>query len=282
MPLAQSRGTLYVVATPIGNLADLSDRMRDVLRSVAVVAAEDTRHTGKLLQFIGSKAPTLSLHEHNEAQRCEALLQRLEAGDDVALVSDAGTPLISDPGFVMVRAAVQQGLRVVPVAGPCAAIVALSVAGLPTDRFVFEGFLPGKPARRREYLTTLRHEPRTLVFYEAPHRCVETLTDLVEVLGAERQAAVCRELTKLHESLYYGTLSELAQRATTDANISRGEIVLVVAGAAEVERTNQDAERVLDLLLEELPAAQAAKLTARLCGVARADMYELAVARKRN
>lgn len=282
MPLAQSRGTLYVVATPIGNLADLSDRMRDVLRSVAVVAAEDTRHTGKLLQFIGSKAPTLSLHEHNEAQRCEALLQRLEAGDDVALVSDAGTPLISDPGFVMVRAAVQQGLRVVPVAGPCAAIVALSVAGLPTDRFVFEGFLPGKPARRREHLATLRHEPRTLVFYEAPHRCVETLTDLVEVLGAERQAAVCRELTKLHESLYYGTLSELAQRATTDANISRGEIVLVVAGAAEVERTNQDAERVLDLLLEELPAAQAAKLTARLCGVVRADMYELAVARKRN
>lgn len=282
MPLAQSRGTLYVVATPIGNLADLSDRMRDVLRSVAVVAAEDTRHTGKLLQFIGSKAPTLSLHEHNEAQRCEALLQRLEAGDDVALVSDAGTPLISDPGFVMVRAAVQQGLRVVPVAGPCAAIVALSVAGLPTDRFVFEGFLPGKPARRREHLATLRHEPRTLVFYEAPHRCVETLTDLVEVLGAERQAAVCRELTKLHESLYYGTLSELAQRATTDANISRGEIVLVVAGAAEVERTTQDAERVLNLLLEELPAAQAAKLTARLCGVARADMYELAVARKRN
>lgn len=282
MPPVQSRGTLYVVATPIGNLADLSDRMREVLRSVAVVAAEDTRHTGKLLQLIGSNAPTLSLHEHNEAQRCEVLLQRLQAGDDVALVSDAGTPLISDPGFVMVRAAVQQGVRVVPVAGPCAAIAALSVAGLPTDRFVFEGFLPGKSARRREHLTTLRHETRTLVFYEAPHRCAATLGDLVEVLGGERQAAVCRELTKLHESLYYGSLSELAQRAATDADLSRGEIVLVVAGAAEVERTTQDAERVLDLLLEELPAAQAAKLTARLCGVARADMYELAVARKRN
>lgn len=282
-PKAQA-GVLYVVATPIGNLDDLTARALKVLSSVDVIAAEDTRHTGKLLQLIGCSTPLLSLHEHNERERTQQLLARLQQGINVALVSDAGTPLISDPGFALVRELTQQGIRVIPIPGACAAIAALSVSGLPTDRFVFEGFLPAKSSKRRERLGELVREPRTLVFYEAPHRCSETLADMMQVLGSERRAAICRELTKLHETSYYGSLSELYERANHDVDMSRGELVLVVAGneVEQLEPPALDAAQVLAALLQDLPASQAAKLAARITGVDRATLYELAIKRKGN
>jgi 16S rRNA (cytidine1402-2'-O)-methyltransferase len=279
-----SPGTLFVLATPIGNLDDLSPRARKVLNAVQLIAAEDTRHSGKLLQLIGCSTRMLSLHEHNEQRRCAELLERLQQGMDIALISDAGTPLISDPGYTLVNELTQQGIRVVPIPGPCAAIAALSVAGLPTDRFAFEGFLAAKSNRRRERLLELVHEERTLVFYEAPHRCQETLQDMATVLGGQRRIAVCRELTKLHETSYYGDLATLAARAAEDTDMSRGELVLVVAGAEPVadDALPVDTEKLLSVLLEELPASQAAKLAARITGGNRAALYELAVQRKRS
>lgn len=276
-----SAGTLYVVATPIGNLDDLSARARQVLANVQLIAAEDTRHSGKLLQIIGCQTPMLSLHEHNERQRAVELLQRLQQGMDIALISDAGTPLISDPGYHLVNELTQQGIRVVPIPGACAAIAALSVAGLPTDRFVFEGFLAAKPNKRRERLRELLREERTLVFYEAPHRCRETLEDMAAVLGPSRRIAVCRELTKLHESSYYGDLASLSVRAAQDPDMQRGELVLVVEGVAPAAQgLAVDAEKLLMALLEELPASQAAKIAARLSGGKRAELYEIALQRK--
>lgn len=279
---ATSTGILYVVATPIGNLDDLSARARQVLASVQLIAAEDTRHSNKLLQVIGCHTPMLSLHEHNEQHRTVELLQRLQRGIDIALISDAGTPLISDPGYTLVTELTQRGIRVVPIPGPCAAIAALSVAGLPTGRFVFEGFLAAKSNKRRERLRELLHEERTLVFYEAPHRCQETLQDMVSVFGGQRRIAVCRELTKLHETSYYGDLATLAARAAQEPELSRGEFVFVIEGAQPVvtQSITLDAEKMLTLLLEDLPASQAAKLAARICGGDRAALYEQAVQRK--
>ena len=276
-------GTLYVVATPIGNLDDLSTRARQILSSVQLIAAEDTRHSGKLLQLIGCNTPMLSLHEHNEEHRWQELLERLQQGMNIALISDAGTPLISDPGYLLVSELSQRGIRVVPIPGPCAAIAALSVAGLSTGRFVFEGFLPVKAGKRRERLGELLREERTLVFYEAPHRCQETLQDMLTVMGGERRIAVCRELTKLHEATYYGDLATLAARALEDHSLSRGELVFVVAGAESEARSalSVDVEKLLSALLEELPASQAAKLAARISGSDRAALYEMAVQRKR-
>ncbi|MGC3982661.1 MAG: 16S rRNA (cytidine(1402)-2'-O)-methyltransferase [Steroidobacteraceae bacterium] len=279
---AKGAGTLYVVATPIGNLEDLSARARQILSSVELIAAEDTRHSGKLLQVLGCHTPMLSLHEHNEVHRTDELLARLKQGLDVALISDAGTPLISDPGYNLVNELTQQGIRVVPIPGACAAIAALSVAGLPTGRFAFEGFLAAKPNKRRERLRELLREERTLVFYEAPHRCRETLEDMVTVLGGTRRIAICRELTKLHETSYYGDLATLAARAAEDADLSRGELVFVVEGASAVEgmATTLDAEQLLSALLEELPASQAAKVAAKITGVERAQLYERAISLK--
>jgi 16S rRNA (cytidine1402-2'-O)-methyltransferase len=282
MLLDTANGTLYVVATPIGNLDDLSTRARQILDSVQLIAAEDTRHSGKLLQLIGCHTPMLSLHEHNEQQRTGELSQRLQDGMDIALISDAGTPLISDPGYSLVRELTQQGIRVVPIPGACAAIAALSVAGLPTARFVFEGFLPAKSSKRRERLRELLSETRTLVFYEAPHRCTETLVDMRAVLGETRRVSVCRELTKLYETCYYGDLGDLAQRAQQDPDMSRGEIVLVVEGApaVQVAQASIDAEKLLSALLAELPASQASRVAAKLTGVERATLYERAVSLK--
>jgi len=273
-------GTLYVVATPIGNRRDLTDRAREILAQVDVIAAEDTRHSGTLLTMIGIAKPMISLHEHNEEQRIAVLLSRLQAGESVALISDAGTPLISDPGFSFVRAVVSAGIKAVPIPGACAAIAALSVAGLPTDKFVFEGFLPAKSAARCAQLSVLNRETRTLVFYEAPHRVADTLRDMSDRLGGERQAAVARELTKQYETLYHGSLAELVARVATDTDMQRGEIVIVVAGAASVatEQVQLDATEVLRILLEELPASQAAKLAAKLTGTKRSDLYEAAIA----
>lgn len=269
--------TLYVVATPIGNLGDMTARARDVLGAVNLIAAEDTRHTRQLLQAFGLQTPTISLHEHNEAQKAQALVRELAAGRSIALVSDAGTPLISDPGFNVVAATRAAGFDVVAIPGACAAIAALSVAGLPTDRFVFEGFLPSKASARRDRLRALASEPRTLVFYEAPHRIAEVLADLAVELGGERAASVSREITKRFETHYADTLSALAKRAKDDPDMQRGEIVMVVKGSAADAAANVDAERLLRALLEELSPAQAAKVAARVTGEKRSDLYDRAL-----
>src|ERR1700754_4224334 len=224
-------GTLYVVATPIGNLADLTPRAREVLASVALIAAEDTRHTRQLLQSCGIGTALTSLHEHNEGAKSAELVARLAQGESIALVSDAGTPLVSDPGFDLVAAARRAGIAVIAIPGACAAIAALSVAGLPTDRFVFEGFLPAKTAARSERLEQLSREERTLIFYEAPHRLAEVLGDMTRIFGAERNASISRELTKRFETTYTGTLAHLHDAAERDSDMSRGEIVIIVSGA---------------------------------------------------
>lgn len=272
-------GTLFVVATPIGNLGDFSPRAREVLSEVQLVAAEDTRHTRQLLQSFGIETPLTSLHEHNEAQKSDELIERLARGESLAIVSDAGTPIISDPGFDLIAGARRRGIPVVTVPGPCAAIAAISVAGLPADRFAFEGFLPAKSAARRAQLETLTSESRTLIFYEAPHRLLETLADMSAVLGAERSATISRELTKRFETTYGGTLAELADAARRDENMSRGEIVIVVSGstAPPAQETTLNAEQLLRALLDELSPAQAAKVTARITGVKRSELYEIAI-----
>jgi len=274
-------GTLFLVATPIGNLGDLSPRGRDVLRDADLLLAEDTRHTAQLLHACGMQrtSGTLeSLHEHNERERVPRVLERLRAGATVALASDAGTPLVNDPGAALVAAAVAAGIEVVAVPGPCAAVAALTLAALPAARFVFEGFLPPRPAARRRALQELAGEPRTLVFYEAPHRLRESLDDLAAVFGAERPAAVARELTKRFETVYRGTLGSLAHQAATDPDIARGEIVLVVQGAARASSADDaEAERVLRILLEDLPVSQAARIAAQLTGRSRKELYDRAL-----
>jgi 16S rRNA (cytidine1402-2'-O)-methyltransferase len=271
---------LYVVATPIGNLGDLSPRAREVLAAVDMIAAEDTRHAGQLLTTLGIDKPLLSLHEHNEAARAEALVAALAGGRAVALVSDAGTPLISDPGYRLLAAVRAAGLPVSPVPGPCAAVALLSVAGLPTDRFAFEGFLPARREARRERLAALAREPATLVFHEAVHRIDEWLADAAEILGTGRPAAVGRELTKLHETIYRGTLGELCTEVTADPARVRGEYTVAVAGAPDAVADDAELARVVGILAAELPASQAAGLAARLTGRPRRDAYALAVQAK--
>lgn len=271
-------GTLFVVATPIGNLGDLSARAAEVLSEVTLIAAEDTRVTKRLLQHIGCDTQMLSVHDHNEAQRVGGLLERLQAGDDIALVSDAGTPLINDPGYTLVRTVRQAGISVVPIPGPSAIITALSVAGLPTDRFAYEGFLSSKPAARRARLKELLREPRTLVFYESPHRILASLADLRDVFGGEREAVIARELTKTFETLHGDKLAALYEWVEADSNQQRGEFVVVVAGAREeAESSEVDEEHVLVTLLEELPVKQAASLAARITGGKRNALYARAL-----
>ena len=277
-----SLGTLYVVATPIGNLDDISARAQRTLREVALIAAEDTRHSIRLLQHFGIETPLAACHEHNEREQGSRFITRLLAGDDVALVSDAGTPLISDPGYHLVRQARAAGIRVVPVPGACALIAGLSAAGLPSDRFVFEGFLPAKTAGRKARLEALREEPRTLIFYEAPHRILECIQDMVEVFGEARQAVLARELTKTFETLKGLPLGELRDWVAADANQQRGECVLLLAGWEAPEEEGIDAEslRVLDLLLAELPVKRAAALAAEITGVRKNLLYQAALERK--
>ena len=278
--MAKAPATLWVVATPIGNLEDFSPRAQRVLGAVDLVVCEDTRHTGRLLAAFGIKARLASLHEHNEEREVPGLLRRLESGENIALVSDAGTPLLSDPGFRLVRAAAAAGHAVSPVPGPSAITAALSVAGLPTDRFTFEGFLPAKAAARRARLEALVSEPRTMVLFEAGNRLAGLLEDAASILGAERVAVVARELSKLHETLYRGALAELAVRVAGDADASRGEVVVVIAGLAEVEKAAGDAvllARLLPELLQELPPSRAVRIAAKLSGVPRAEVYALAL-----
>ena len=264
-----------MVATPIGNREDLSERARRVLGEVALVLAEDTRRTRPLLRDLGITTPLLALHEHNERARVDELVARLRDGESLALVSDAGTPLVSDPGAVVVRAARDAGLAVSPVPGPCAAIAALSVAGIDTTRFAFEGFLPPKAVARRRALEALASETRTLVFYEAVHRVRESLVDMARVFGEARRACVARELTKLHETVRTDTLGELAAWAATDDDVVRGEIVLVVDGADEAAtRHALDARTLVTELAREMPAGKAAQLAAKLTGEPRKRLYQ--------
>lgn len=276
----QKCGTLYVIATPIGNLADLGARARERLAAVDLILAEDTRHTSRLLAGCSIERPLLSLHDHNESERVSEVLERLGRGEDVALVSDAGTPLISDPGYRLVRAAAEAGIPVSAIPGPCAAVAALSIAGLPSDRFGFEGFLPAKAHARHAALEALRTASHTMVFYEAPHRLAESLQSMMSVFGPARRAVVARELTKTFESVYRGTLEGLCSRAAREPDMSRGELVIIVEGAAEPETRTPETEldRVLGVLLAQLPVRQAAELAANLTGAARNAAYRRALA----
>jgi 16S rRNA (cytidine1402-2'-O)-methyltransferase len=278
-------GSLYVVATPIGNLDDISARALTILRSVALIAAEDTRHSARLMQHFGIGTPLAACHEHNERDQGGRFLARLLAGDDVALISDAGTPLISDPGYHLVRQARAAGVAVVPVPGACALIAALSAAGLPSDRFIFEGFLPAKAAGRRARLEQVKEEPRTLIFYEAPHRILECLQDMQSVFGDERPALLARELTKTFETLKGMPLAELAAWVASDSNQQRGECVVLVAGwqAPEGEEAvSAEAMRVLNLLLAEMPLKRAAALAAEITGVRKNLLYQVALEQQKD
>ena len=277
--MSRDSGVLSVVATPIGNLEDMTDRARRVLADVDLIAAEDTRRTRRLLTHYGIQAKLWSYHDHNEDQMARRLLGRLAQGDEIALVSDAGTPLISDPGFPLVRAARNGGFRVVPVPGANAAICALSVAGLPCDRFLFLGFPPRTSAKRREWLEGLTTEPGTLVCYESGNRAVAALEDMGAVLGAERPALVVRELTKRFETFLDGSLGSLSQRLKEDPDQRLGELVILVEGSGESGSASQEdeEERVLAILAESLPIKQAAALAARITGGKRNRLYQRAL-----
>lgn len=270
--------SLYIVSTPIGNLGDMTSRAIETLKEVDVIAAEDTRHSGRLLQHFSIQTPMISLHDHNEQQRSTTLLTRLQAGESVALISDAGTPLISDPGYKLVSMVRAQGISVVPIPGACAMIAALSSAGLPTDRFMFEGFLPSKKGARQQTLAALQYETRTLVFYESPRRLTGCLADMQAAFGDARQACIARELTKLHETIETRSLAELADWVATSPEQLKGECVLLVAGASAAQTADEVAlNQMLIVLLAELPVKRAAKVAAELLGVGKNAAYAQAL-----
>lgn len=274
-----SASTLYIVPTPIGNLGDITQRALDVLRQVDLIAAEDTRHTGLLLQHFAINARLFALHDHNEQQKADHLLAKLQAGLRIALVSDAGTPLINDPGYHLVRRCREAGVRVVPLPGACAAITALSAAGIASDRFCYEGFLPAKSKARQDVLRSLLEEPRTLIFYESPHRLTDSLQDIVDVMGAGRYVVLARELTKTWESIYGAPAGELLAWVLEDDNRRRGEMVLIVEGAEkDDDALPAEALRTLSLLQAELPLKKAAALTAEIHGVKKNALYRYALA----
>lgn len=277
-----SPGCLYVVATPIGNLDDISPRAVATLRSVAVIAAEDTRHSGRLLAHFGIDTPMVSLHDHNEETRSEQIILRLEQGESIALISDAGTPLISDPGYTLLKRIREKKLHVSPIPGPSALISALCIAGLPTDRFVFEGFLPAKPVARRQRLEQLKPEPRTLVFYVSRHQADKQLAECAEVFGAQRPATLARELTKLHETIVHESLEGLCDNWRQHPEQQKGELVLVVGGAPEEVTQPSDLDHVLGVLLTGMGAKQAAGMAVKLTGCGRNEAYRAALALKSN
>lgn len=270
---------LYIVATPIGNLQDMTLRAIDTLKNVACIAAEDTRHSLPLLRHFAISTPIVSLHQHNERERTQKLLTLLQENKSVALISDAGTPLISDPGFILVSEARKLGIRVIPIPGPCAAIAALSAAGLATDRFLFEGFLPTRNKLRQQRLESLSRESCTLIFYEAPHRIVEFFAELKTFFGEDRQAVVARELTKKFETIHGGKIGELIHWMNQDSNQCRGEFVILVSGAAEVisETQHISSEHIVKVLLEELPLKQAVELAAKITRERKNNVYQLAL-----
>lgn len=273
---------LYVVATPIGNLADMVPRAVEVLQCADLVAAEDTRHSQRLFSHFDIDTPLVAYHDHSDDQRTAQILERLEQGQTVALISDAGTPLISDPGYRLVREARARGIRVVPVPGACAFVAALSAAGLPSDRFTFEGFLPARAGARARALEQLAGEARTMVFYEAPHRVADTLEAMAEAFGSEREAVIARELTKAFETFHMAPLAELAAWVRADRNQQRGEIVLMVRGAQKrkADELDSESERVMGLLLDELPPKRAAAVAAEITGVNKKVLYNWSLDRK--
>lgn len=278
--MSNPTGTLYVVATPIGNLGDMGRRALEILASVDRIAAEDTRHTSKLLHAMGIAKPLLALHEHNESAASDKVVERLLAGESVALVSDAGTPLISDPGYPLVSAARRQGIKVVPIPGPSAILCALSASGLPTDRFLFEGFPPRTSSARRRHFEGLARFSSTLVFYESSHRLAESLADMAASFGPDRRAVLARELTKLHETFLDAPLGELAEAVRQDPDQQRGEMVILIAGAPVGDDTQHkvDTERLLALLLPDLPVKRAVEIVAEATGRRRNEVYKRALA----
>tara|TARA_B110000014_G_C20052434_1_gene547546 strand:- start:172 stop:1020 length:849 start_codon:yes stop_codon:yes gene_type:complete len=274
-------GTLYIVATPIGNLNDISPRALSILKLVDIIACEDTRHTGKLLSAYSIKNKTLSMHDHNERQRQEYIATLLQEGKSIALVSDAGTPLISDPGFHLVRHCRSLGLSVSPVPGACAAISALSVAGLPTDRFSFEGFLPSKSGARQTVLSALADEQRTMVFYDAPRRAIDTVKDIVQTLGEERYVVIARELTKTFETVHSDTAINLQTWLEEDPNQLKGEMVLIIEGyKAQKDEISAEVINTLKLLLAEMKPKKACAIAAEIYGVKKNALYEIALSLK--
>ena len=271
-------GKLFIVATPIGNLGDISERALNVLREADVIAVEDTRHSRTLLQQFGIDTPMLAYHDFNEGQQVSKLLERITNGEDIALISDAGTPLVSDPGYQLVRQAHLAGIKVVPIPGPSAVITALCSAGLASDRFTFEGFLPARSAARKSTLLDLQKETRTMIFYEAPHRIVECLVDMVECLGAEREITLARELTKTFETIVHTTVKELLEFVRGDANQQKGEIVLVVAGfRGDAQQMDPQVLHTLEVLLADLPLKHACALAAQITGIKKNLLYETAL-----
>lgn len=272
-------GTLYIVATPLGHLQDMSLRAVDILQTVQLIAAEDTRHSLPLLQHYSIKTPIISLHNYNEKERIDQLQTKLQKGESIALISDAGTPLISDPGFLLVKKMRETGIKIVPIPGACAAISALCVSGLPTDRFIFEGFLPQRASLRQARLSALIHETGTMIFYEAPHRILTFLQELQTIFGEKRSAVIARELTKLFETVLTGTLQELYETVKKDTNQQKGEIVILVAGKAKNNEEEIDAEikRVLRILLTNCPLRQAVEMAAKLTSFKKNRIYDIAL-----
>lgn len=277
-----SEAVLYVVATPIGNLEDMTPRALRVLESVALIAAEDTRHSGRLLSHFNIKTPMIAVHDHNERQQQQKIIEKLQQGNDIALISDAGTPLISDPGFILVREVRAAGFKVTPLPGCCAFVTALSGAGVPSDRFAFEGFPPSKSQQRLNYYTALVAESRALIFYESPHRIIDSLKDIVAAFGPERSVALARELTKTFETFLNGTAAEVLAQVEADPNQRKGEFVLMVEGAPKQDESLLDprSSEVLDILLAELSVKQASALAAKITGVKKKVMYQAALERK--
>ncbi len=268
-------GTLYIVATPIGNLQDFSPRAQTILNQVNLIAAEDTRHSRHLLNHFGIKTPLQALHQHNEHQKSSILLERLKKGDNIALISDAGTPLISDPGHYLIENAHAAQITIVPIPGASALISALSAAGFPADSFIFEGFLPAKKLARQQRLEILQTESRTLVFYESPHRLLDSLNDMAEIFGQQRQAVLVKELSKLFETIYRDKLSRILEWLKTKPERQKGEFVLIIQGAPPPDNKalSTEAKRIFNLLRQELPIKKAAKLTSEITGESKNSLY---------
>ncbi|MCX8582454.1 MULTISPECIES: 16S rRNA (cytidine(1402)-2'-O)-methyltransferase [unclassified Gilliamella] len=268
--------TLYIVATPIGNLDDITLRAINTLKQVDLIAAEDTRHSGLLLQHLGIKAKLFALHDHNEQEKSQLLIEKLKSGLSIALISDAGTPLINDPGYHLVKACRENNINVVPIPGACAAIAALSVAGLPSDRFSYEGFLPAKTKARQDYLTTLIDEPRTMIFYESTHRLLDTLHDMQTIWGSDRQIVLAKELTKTWETIVHFSIKDLIEWLEEDSNRQKGEFVLIAEGVSKTDDViDAKAINTLKLLLNELPLKKAAAITAEIYGLKKNQLYQL-------
>lgn len=268
-------GNLFILATPIGNLKDITLRALEILKQVDLIAAEDTRHSSKLLQHYSIKTPMISLHDYNEIKCCQFICKQLQQGKSIALISDAGTPLISDPGYHLVKTVIANGCQIIPVPGVCAAITALSVAGLPTDKFVFEGFLPAKSTQQLQYLKKLTTETRTIVFYESPHRLLSTIDNMLTVFGADRYVVIAKELTKVFETIYRDTLAAVKNWLLIEPQRQKGEFIVLVRGAEKKIKINPEILRILKLLAKDLSSKQAAALTAQITGANKNQLYQL-------